>query len=485
MMAMAALTRQRSPSPFEGANDAPVVIDPNDPFPNPNDPPVPTDPDNVIPDQSAEDASPLTPLDISPFFVDVDGEPLTFGFDPLDPDVPSWISIDPVTGVITGTPPSDASIGGPNGDGVYPLTVTATDPDGETVTTTVDFTITNPPPVTTGLPDQTDTAGESFIFPTAGSFNDPDGDTLTYTVSGLPGGLTIDPVTGEISGMIDGNAVPNASDGNGTYMVTVTADDGQGGTVSTSFTFKVLDPVHSENPAPDEPAAKNSNDKGGGENPLEADLILDKAVNGISPLGGDTGLFDPDHPLTEALYQISPLSEGISLDAFGHPVTQTIEWIEKTRNALDRDSGGNAPYASIDYYSGGDTKVALDGTEYVLRTMAWDGLVYLEIIASDDDVVWEVDSINGASASGRAELYGSNLIAFHSPAGPSGNSVVLIGSDRNGNEIVLDLKLEMSGGQFEIDNLSVNRQAAGFSSQLYAISNQPLNEARALLQKSS
>ena len=63
-----------------------------------------------------------TPLDISPYFVDVDGEALTFGFDPLDPDVPAWLSIDPVTGVITGTPPCDASQGGPNSDGIYPIT---------------------------------------------------------------------------------------------------------------------------------------------------------------------------------------------------------------------------------------------------------------------------------------------------------------------------------------------------------------------------
>ena len=68
----------------EGANDAPVVIDPNDPFPTPNDPPVPADPDNVIPDVSGNDGETLTPVDVSPYFVDVDGEPLTFGFDPLD-----------------------------------------------------------------------------------------------------------------------------------------------------------------------------------------------------------------------------------------------------------------------------------------------------------------------------------------------------------------------------------------------------------------
>ena len=57
------------------------------------------------------------------------------------------LSIDPVSGVITGTPPADASQGGPNNDGVYPITITAQDPDGEIVTTTLDFTITNLAPI--------------------------------------------------------------------------------------------------------------------------------------------------------------------------------------------------------------------------------------------------------------------------------------------------------------------------------------------------
>jgi len=63
----------------------------------------------------------LTPLDVSGAFTDIDGEDLTF----TSPDIPSWMMIDPVTGVITGTPPADASQGGPNSDGVYTVTIVA------------------------------------------------------------------------------------------------------------------------------------------------------------------------------------------------------------------------------------------------------------------------------------------------------------------------------------------------------------------------
>ena len=97
----------------EGENDTPVIVNPNDP----NDPTIPT--------QTGEDSQGLVPLDVTAFFDDIDGEGLTFS----SPDLPSWMIVDPVTGVITGTPPADASQGGPNGNGVYTVTIIGTDID--------------------------------------------------------------------------------------------------------------------------------------------------------------------------------------------------------------------------------------------------------------------------------------------------------------------------------------------------------------------
>ncbi|GAB1399698.1 hypothetical protein MASR1M66_11510 [Aminivibrio sp.] len=49
----------------------------------------------------------------------------------------------------------------------------------------------------------------------AGAFSDPDAtDVLTYSAAGLPAGLSIDPVTGVISGTIDNSASQGSTGGN-------------------------------------------------------------------------------------------------------------------------------------------------------------------------------------------------------------------------------------------------------------------------------
>ena len=75
--------------------------------------------------------------------------------------------------------------------------------------------------------------------------SDPDGDDLTYSATGLPAGLMIDPATGEITGTIDNSASQGGPNSDGVYTITVTADDGEGGTVTDTFDLTVT------NPAPD------------------------------------------------------------------------------------------------------------------------------------------------------------------------------------------------------------------------------------------
>ncbi len=201
-----------------GQNDAPIVT-------------------GTLAAQTGEDGTAQTPFDASTVFSDVDIETLTFA----SPDLPSWMIVNPVTGIITGTPPADASQGGPNNDGVYVVTVIATDPDGEMVSTTVTYTFTNPPPVVdTPVGPQTGVDAETISIPTM--ISDPDGDTLAYTVSGLPAGLSIDPITGEITGVVDNSASQGGPNSDGVYTVTVTADDGEGGTITDTFTLTITNP---------------------------------------------------------------------------------------------------------------------------------------------------------------------------------------------------------------------------------------------------
>lgn len=150
---------------------------------------------------------------------DADGDALTFSAAGLPPG----LSIDPVTGIVTGTLSFTSA-------GVYPVTVTVG--DGVNVrSVTFQWTVTNVnrPPVVTNPGNQNSAEGQVIALPVIAT--DPDNDTLTYSASGLPPGLAINPLTGVISGTVSFNAT-------GSYNVIVTASDGAQSD-SQSFTWKV------------------------------------------------------------------------------------------------------------------------------------------------------------------------------------------------------------------------------------------------------
>ena len=76
--------------------------------------------------------------------------------------------------------------------------------------------------------NQTNTVGDSVNLAIVAS--DPDLDTLSYSATGLPAGLNINSSTGVIAG------TPTTA---GTSNVTVTVDDGNGGTDNANFTWTV------------------------------------------------------------------------------------------------------------------------------------------------------------------------------------------------------------------------------------------------------
>ncbi len=94
------------------------------------------------------------------------------------------------------------------------------------------LTITNTTPTVTNLiPNQIVSLGNLFTLPIpANTFNDVNGDTLTISVSTLPDGLMFDSTNTSITGV---PATVGVSD------ITVTADDGNGAMVSTSFSLTV------------------------------------------------------------------------------------------------------------------------------------------------------------------------------------------------------------------------------------------------------
>ncbi|MEM9667760.1 MAG: malectin domain-containing carbohydrate-binding protein [Pseudomonadota bacterium] len=165
------------------------------------------------------------------------------GFTDPDEDVLTIITDNPlftvVGGVLTATPTNEDALAFADLEtgGAFVVTVTATDPAGASVQTS--FTVTNivnvnDAPVITP-PD------EAFSFETGvtiDAFNlndlvsDPDGDAVDVSVDvpNLPAGLEFDPETGELSGTPE---VP------GSFQVTITADDLNGGVTTSSLVFNV------------------------------------------------------------------------------------------------------------------------------------------------------------------------------------------------------------------------------------------------------
>lgn len=109
---------------------------------------------------------------------------------------------------------------------------------------TININAANEAPLAHGSIDpQSGTDNVPFTLSTADRFTDIDGDVLIYSATGLPAGLSIDAATGLITGTVDRHASVNGIDRTGIYSVTVTADDGQGGTANQPFTLTITNPA--------------------------------------------------------------------------------------------------------------------------------------------------------------------------------------------------------------------------------------------------
>ncbi|PHR91044.1 MAG: hypothetical protein COA69_13405 [Robiginitomaculum sp.] len=152
----------------------------------------------------------ISAMNFAPAFSDPDSDTLTYFLTPV-----SGLSINPVTGVVTGTPSHAGSAF---------VAVRATDPGGLSVdaftTITVGAAPSNSAPVVVpaNIPSaQSFTLGSSMAAMNfALAFNDPDSDPLTYSLVTGPSGVVVNPSTGVVTG------TPSAA---GNHAITVRASD--------------------------------------------------------------------------------------------------------------------------------------------------------------------------------------------------------------------------------------------------------------------
>jgi len=177
----------------------------------------------------------LPPVVVTPVTqTSVQGAALTLSISATDPDgdtlaysavgLPTGLTINATTGVISGTPTTVAS---------NIVVVTVQDGKGGSATASFMWVIQAAPPSNqapvVGTP-AAQTSTQTQLVTLTISASDADGDTLSFSAVGLPAGLSINAVTGTISG------IPTTV---GSSNVVVTVVDGRGGSGAAAFAWTI------------------------------------------------------------------------------------------------------------------------------------------------------------------------------------------------------------------------------------------------------
>ena len=214
------------------ANQPPELQDPT-----PGDPLTPEidpgDPNNLI--VPAVDGTAFTPVDLDDYIKDPNtGDTLTYTVDPAD--VPAWASFDPVTHVLSGTPPADNT-------GAVVIPVTVDDGQGGSFVGTITIAPVNPAP---DAVDDTQAVapGVATILTLQG--NDPADDDAPLTVSAT----LANPALGTLT-LVGGDWVFTSAAGvSGPVVVNYTVTDQDGASDSATHTVNVANLPPEPAPAP-------------------------------------------------------------------------------------------------------------------------------------------------------------------------------------------------------------------------------------------
>ena len=248
---------------------------------------------------------------------DPDGDTLTFTISAK----PAWATFDTTTGTLSGTP-------GAGSAGDYANIVIGVN-DGEFTTELPAFAITvttlapsNSPPTISGTPPASVEVGTNYSFlPTS---DDPDGDTLTFSIDGLPMWAEFDSTTGSVSG------TPAVGDENVYGNIMIVVSDGEFTDSLGPFSIEVLSSGTGAGSVTLSWAAPMQNEDGS----ALTDLAGYKLYWGTTP-GNYTGTATIDNPgittytvdgLSAGTYEFVATSRnaaGIE-STYSNPVTKTV-----------------------------------------------------------------------------------------------------------------------------------------------------------------
>jgi hypothetical protein len=190
--------------------------------------------------------------------------------------------------------------------------------------------------------------------------------------------LSIDPQTGEVTG-----TVTLGSSAGGPYTVTVTADDGHGGTVSLTFDWEVImPPTPMPNPQPN-PVPLPPLDSGPAV--VTEDVIL-QTVNSLDPLNGTPAL--ADYVITRTVEGLGSLNAATDPGSGGDVITRLVAWAGRQGRSAGwmhqlLDDLAHQPYA------GDSIALALsigDRDVLTVRTLIRDGALFVGV----DDLGGEI-----------------------------------------------------------------------------------------------
>ena len=224
--------------------------------------------DNPILDQMVEVGDTTAAIDLSTVFDDPDDDALTYTAESGDTTM-ATVAVSGSMLTITGVAAGTANI-----------TVTATDPDDASASDEFDVTVgaaNHDPTVDNPILDQMVEVGDTTAaIDLSTVFDDPDDDALTYTAES--GDTTMATVA------VSGSMLTIAGVAEGTANITVTADDGNGGTVDDVFDVTVS---AAANRAPTVTSAIGPQDVEVGEaKEIDADV-----ADNFADLDGDTLTF--------------------------------------------------------------------------------------------------------------------------------------------------------------------------------------------------